>query len=100
MNALRAVSLLAATVSMGLVAGVFGLDTQTIMPGLGGPTTEPSSARSSPSTGDPQPVVHGWRLLRCLGSTVVAALAHIGQGGLPWIAAALACTWSRLSARS
>ena len=34
MDVLRAVSLLAATVSMGLVAGVFGLYAHTIVPGL------------------------------------------------------------------
>jgi hypothetical protein len=34
MNALRTVSLLAATISMGLVAGVFALYAHTIMPGL------------------------------------------------------------------
>ena len=34
MNALRTVSLLAATISMGLVASVFALYAHTIMPGL------------------------------------------------------------------
>jgi uncharacterized membrane protein len=35
MNALRAGTLLAATVTMGLMAGMFGLYSHTIMPGLG-----------------------------------------------------------------
>ncbi|MGH2394643.1 MAG: DUF1772 domain-containing protein, partial [Candidatus Limnocylindria bacterium] len=35
MDALRTISLIVATMSMGLMAGVFGLYAHTVMPGLG-----------------------------------------------------------------
>jgi uncharacterized membrane protein len=91
MNALRAVSLLAATVSMGLVAGVFGLYAHTIMPGLG--RTDDRTFVGAFQSID-RAIINPWFMgggfFGALVSTVVAALAHIGQGGLPWIAAALA----------
>jgi uncharacterized membrane protein len=90
MNALRAVSLLAATVSMGLVAGVFGLYAHTIMPGLG--RTDDRTFVGAFQSID-RAIINPWFMgggfFGALVSTVVAALAHIGQGGLPWIAAAL-----------
>jgi hypothetical protein len=46
MDVMRAVPLLAATLSMGLVAGVFGLYAHTIMPGLGR-TESPTWPRSA-----------------------------------------------------
>lgn len=45
MDALRVVSLLAATVSMGLVAGVFGPMHTRSCPAWGGPTTGPSQLK-------------------------------------------------------
>lgn len=51
MNALRTVSLLAATISMGLVASVFALYAHTIMPGLARTDDRTFVGASRPSTG-------------------------------------------------
>jgi uncharacterized membrane protein len=52
MNGLRVASLMAATMTTGLVAGVYGIYANAFMPGLANaPTTGPSSGRSRPSTG-------------------------------------------------
>ncbi|MGH3940323.1 MAG: DUF1772 domain-containing protein [Pseudonocardiaceae bacterium] len=90
MNALRAFSLLAATVSMGLVAGVFGLYAHTIMPGLG--RTDDRTFVGAFQSID-RAIINPWFMgggfLGALVFTLVATIAHIGRHGLPWIAAAL-----------
>jgi uncharacterized membrane protein len=90
MNALRAVSLLAATMSMGLVAGVFGLFAHTIMPGLG--RTDDRTFVGAFQSID-RAIINPWFMvggfLGALVFTLVAAIAQLGQDGLPWVAAAL-----------
>jgi uncharacterized membrane protein len=90
MDVLRAVSLLAATVSMGLVAGVFGLFAHTIMPGLG--RTDDRTFVGAFQAID-RAILNPWFLggnfLGALGFTVVAALTHLGRQELAWIVAAL-----------
>jgi uncharacterized membrane protein len=90
MNVLRAVSLLAATVSMGLIAGAFGLYAHSIMPGLGG--TDDRTFVGAFQAID-RAILNPWFLggsfLGALGFTVVAALTHLGRQGLAWILAAL-----------
>jgi hypothetical protein len=51
MEALQGACLLAATLSVGLMAGVFGLYARTIMPGLGQTDDRPSPVRSRQSIG-------------------------------------------------
>lgn len=90
MDALRVVSLIAATVSMGLVAGVFGLYAHTIMPGLG--KTDDRTFVGAFQSID-QAIINPWFMgggfIGALVFTIVAAITHIGREGLPWIAAAL-----------
>jgi hypothetical protein len=101
MNALRAVSLLAATVSMGLVAGVFGLYAHTIMPGLG--------------RTDDRTFVGAFQ---SIDRAIITRGSWVAASSVPWYppswprsrTSARAgcrgslrrwpCTWSRLSARS
>jgi uncharacterized membrane protein len=90
MAALRIASLMAATISMGLVAGVFGLYAHTIMPGLG--KTDDRTFVDAFQSID-RAIINPWFIgggfVGALVFTLVAAIAHIGRDGLPWIAAAL-----------
>ena len=90
MDALRAVSLMAATVSMGLVAGVFGLYAHTIMPGLG--KTDDRTFVGAFQSID-RAIINPWFIgggfFGALVFAIVAAIAQIGRDGLPWIVAAL-----------
>jgi len=90
MDALRAVSLMAATVSMGLVAGVFGLYAHTIMPGLG--KTDDRTFVGAFQSID-RAIINPWFIgggfFGALLFAILAAIAQIGRDGLPWIAAAL-----------
>ena len=90
MDAFRVASLLAATVSMGLVAGVFVLYAHTIMPGLG--TTDDRTFVGAFQAMD-RAIINPWFIGGCfLGAlvfTVVALFAHLGRPTLPSIAAAL-----------
>jgi uncharacterized membrane protein len=90
MDALRAVSLMAATVSMGLVAGVFGLYAHTIMPGLG--KTDDRTFVGAFQSID-RAIINPWFIgggfFGALVFAILAAIAQIGRDGLPWIAAAL-----------
>jgi uncharacterized membrane protein len=90
MDALRLVALLAATMTMGLVAGVFGLYAHTIMPGLG-KSDDPTFVGAFQSMD--RAIINLWFMgggfVGALVFTIVAAVVHIGQDGLPWIAAAL-----------
>jgi uncharacterized membrane protein len=90
MDALRLVALLAATMTMGLVAGVFGLYAHTIMPGLGKSDDRTFvGAFQSMDRAIINPWFMGGGFVGALVFTIVAAVVHIGQDGLPWIAAAL-----------
>jgi uncharacterized membrane protein len=90
MDALRAVSLLFATVAMGLVAGVFALYAHTIMPGLG--KTDDRTFVGAFQSID-RAIINPWFLgggfFGSLVLTVVAAIAQLGRDPLPWVAAAL-----------
>jgi uncharacterized membrane protein len=91
MDGLRTGSLLVATVSMGLVAGVFVLCAHTIMPGLG--RTDDRTFVGAFQSID-RAIINPWFLgggfFGALVFTIVAALAQIGRDGLPWITGALA----------
>ena len=90
MDALRAVSLMAATVSMGLVAGVFGLYAHTIMPGL--ERTDDRTFVGAFQSID-RAIINPWFIgggfFGALVFAILAAIAQIGRDGVPWIAAAL-----------
>jgi uncharacterized membrane protein len=91
MEALRLISLLAATMAMGLIAGAFALYAHSIMPGL-------RKADDRTFIGAFQAIdraiINPWFLAGCfLGAllfTAVAALTHIGRQTSLWIVAALA----------
>ncbi|MGH3368051.1 MAG: DUF1772 domain-containing protein [Nocardioidaceae bacterium] len=90
MDVLRVVSLLLATLSMGLMAGVFGLYAHTIMPGLS--RTDDRTFVGAFQSID-RTIINPWFLgggfVGALVFTALAALANIGESALPWIAAAL-----------
>ena len=90
MHALRLVALMAATISMGLMAGVFALYAHTIMPGLA--RTDDRTFVGAFQSMD-RAIINPWFLgggfIGALVLTLVATAAHLGQDGLPWIAAAL-----------
>ena len=90
MNALRAGTLLAATVTMGLMAGMFGLYSHTIMPGLG--KTDDRTFVGAFQAID-RAIINPWFMaggfLGALVFTVATAITQLGQDALGWVAAAL-----------
>ncbi len=90
MTTLRAISLLAATISMGLVAGVFALYAHTIMPGLG--KTDDRTFVAAFQSIDRQ-IINPWFMTSAFGGallfTLAAVLLNLHHAGLPWIVAAL-----------
>lgn len=90
MNVLRFVSLMLATISMGLVAGVFGLYAHTVMPGLA--RTDDRTFVGAFQALD-RAIINPWfiggEFVGALVFTLVAAVSHLGEAALPWIAAAL-----------
>jgi uncharacterized membrane protein len=88
---LRALSLLAATISMGLVDGAFALYAHTIMPGL--KKTDDRTFVAAFQSLD-RAIINPWFMLTAfigaLAFTVAAAVTNRGGSALPWIAAALA----------
>ncbi|MGH3318517.1 MAG: DUF1772 domain-containing protein [Nocardioidaceae bacterium] len=90
MDDLRLVSLLLATISMGLVAGVFGLYAHTVMPGLA--KTDDRTFVGAFQALD-RAIINPWfiggEFVGALVLTLVAAVAHLGEAALPWIAIAL-----------
>jgi uncharacterized membrane protein len=90
MDDLRLVSLLLATISMGLVAGVFGLYAHTVMPGLA--RTDDRTFVGAFQSLD-RAIINPWfiggEFVGALVLTLVATVAHIGEPALPWIAVAL-----------
>ena len=87
---LRAVSLLGATITMGLVAGVFALYAHTIMPGLR--KTDDRTFVAAFQSID-RAIVNPWFMLTAfLGAlvcTIAAVVTNRGSSALPWIAVAL-----------
>jgi uncharacterized membrane protein len=93
MDAVRAISLIAATMSMGLMAGVFGLYAHTIMPGLG--RTDDRTFVGAFQAID-RAIINPWFLaggfVGALVFTALAAVLHLSadrRSVLPWIAVAL-----------
>ncbi|WP_327586860.1 DUF1772 domain-containing protein [Nonomuraea sp. NBC_00507] len=88
---MRIATLMGATISMGLVAGVFGLYAHTIMPGLA--RTDDRTFVGAFQSID-RAIINPWFLgggfFGALVLTILAAVAHIGRDGLPWVATALA----------
>ncbi len=91
MELLRGVALVAATITTGLMAGVFGLYTHTIMPGLR--RTDDRTFVAAFQSID-KAIINPWFLVSYLGAllfTGLAAALHLGsdtRSALPWIAAA------------
>ena len=89
MDGLRALTLIAATMSMGLVAGVFGLYGHTIMPGL--KKTDDRTFIAAFQSID-RAILNPWFLgggfLGALVFTAVAGIVNIGEDALGWVAAA------------
>jgi uncharacterized membrane protein len=90
MTEVRAISLLAATLTMGLVAGAFALYAHTVMPGLK-KTDDRTFVAAFQSLY--RAIINPWFMaggfLGALVFTIAAAVAHLGQDALPWIVAAL-----------
>lgn len=89
-NAVRTVSLIAATMSTGLMAGVFGLYAHTIMPGLR--TTDDRTfiaAFQSIDTAIINPWFIGAMFLGAAVFTTVAAVANRSTPAFAWILGAL-----------
>ena len=90
MDTVRTLLLLAATVSTGLVAGVFVLYAHTVMPGLG--RTDDRTFVGAFQAID-RAILNPWFLgggfLGALVLGAAAAVAHLGQPALPWIVAAV-----------
>jgi uncharacterized membrane protein len=91
MNLLRTALLLAATLSTGLMAGVFGLYSHTIMPGLA--TVDDRTFVAGFGAVD-RAITNPWFLGGgFLGAVVfgaAAALTHWGRATMPWVLAAVA----------
>jgi uncharacterized membrane protein len=91
MNALQGISLVAATLTMGLMAGVFSLYAHTIMPGLG--RTDDRTFVGAFQAID-RAIINPWFLPAFFGALVFSGLAAAFQIGeddgsvLPWTAAA------------
>jgi uncharacterized membrane protein len=90
MNMLRAASLLAATITMGLAAGTFALYAHTVMPGL--KKSDDHTFVAAFQSLD-RAIINPWFMLGAfLGAllfTVLAALTNLGEDALAWIVAAL-----------
>ncbi len=93
MEVLRAVSLIAATITMGLMAGAFDLYAHTIMPGLR--RTDDRTFVGAFQSMD-RAIINPWFMaggfLGALAFTALAALLQLGDEGssvLPWILIAL-----------
>lgn len=89
---IRTATLVAATMSMGLMAGVFGLYAHTIMPGLG--STDDRTFVGAFQSID-RAIINPLFLATFLGAFVLTGLAALlqlhrdGRSVLPWIVAAL-----------
>lgn len=92
MSGLRAVTLIAATMTTGLVAGVFGLYSHTIMRGLA--KTDDRTFIGAFQAID-RAIINPWFMTGFVGAllfTIAAALLHLksaARGPLPWIVLAL-----------
>jgi uncharacterized membrane protein len=91
MTTLRVISLLGATVTMGLIAGVFTLFAHTIMPGLR--NTDDRTFVAAFQSID-RAIINPWFMttafIGALAFTGAAVLLNVGRAPLPWIVVALA----------
>jgi uncharacterized membrane protein len=91
MNTIRALSLLAATLTMGLTTGAFALYAHTVMPGLNHNDDRTFVAAFQSMD---RAIINPWFMLTAfLGAivfTLAAVLTNIGRDPLPWAALALA----------
>jgi uncharacterized membrane protein len=90
MTTLRAISLLGATVTMGLVAGVFAIFAHTIMPGLR--STDDRTFVAAFQSID-RAIINPWFMttafMGALLFTAAAVALNLGRAALPWVAVAL-----------
>src|SRR6187549_1752691 len=90
MNVLRTVSLLAATLTMGLVTGAFALYAHAIMPGL--KTTDDRTFVAAFQAMD-RAIINPWFMRTGFAGALVftgaATALHRGRATLPWIIIAL-----------
>jgi len=90
MNLLRPLSLLGATLTMGLITGVFALYAHTIMPGL--KATDDRTFVAAFQSID-RAIINPWFMLTgfvgALAFTCVAAFAHFNRPPFAWVLAAL-----------
>jgi uncharacterized membrane protein len=90
MTTLRALSLLAATITMGFAAGAFAIYAHTIMPGL--KKTDDHTFVAAFQATD-RAIINPWFMITAFGGalafTIAALVANRGTAALPWIAAAL-----------
>jgi uncharacterized membrane protein len=90
MTIIRTISLITATMTMGLSAGVFALYAHTIMPGL--KHTDDRTFVAAFQALD-RAIINPWFMVTAFGGalvlTIAAAIFHRGTQALPWIAAAL-----------
>ena len=89
MNAIQGATLLLATLTMGLMAGVFGLYAHAIMPGLG--KTDARTFVGAFQAID-RAIINPLFMATLFGAvvlTVAAAALHLGDAAAPWIIAAL-----------
>jgi uncharacterized membrane protein len=90
MSVLRAILLIGATTTMGLVAGVFALYAHTIMPGLR--NTDDHTFVAAFQSID-RAIINPWFMaggfVGALLFTIAAAATNLGRPALPWIVAAL-----------
>jgi uncharacterized membrane protein len=90
-DAVRAVTLLGATVTMGLGAGVFALYAHTIMPGLH--NTDDRTFVGAFQAID-RAIINPWFMASAFVGpallAIAATIANLGRPALPWIATALA----------
>jgi uncharacterized membrane protein len=90
MNTIRTLSLLAATLTMGLATGAFALYAHTIMPGL--KKTDDRTFVAAFQQMD-RAIINPWFMLTAflgaLAFTVAAVALNVGRDALPWAAIAL-----------
>jgi uncharacterized membrane protein len=90
MDALRVAALLAATMTTGLMAGVYGLYQHTVLPGLG--RTDDRTFVAGFQAVD-RAIINPWFMTGFLGAllgTVAAAALNADRRLLPWLLVALA----------
>ena len=90
MNTIRALSLMLATLTMGLATGAFALYAHTIMPGL--KKTDDRTFVAAFQSMD-RAIINPWFMLTAFGGalvlTIAALVTNLGRDTFPWVAVAL-----------